>query len=130
MSGWIEHNALDHAFVGVVQDRPGAGQTHPNLRWFAQHSLPASQIGTSVGDNKDRSIGLGRSIHSEVIEMIELKKALTALWNDDEGLTTVEYAVAGGLIAAVVVGAFLTLGGTVGGIITYINTQLQASPGA
>jgi pilus assembly protein Flp/PilA len=73
---------------------------------------------------------LGRSIHSEVIEMIELKKALTALWNDDEGLTTVEYAVAGGLIAAVVVGAFLTLGGTVGGIITYINTQLQASPGA
>jgi len=45
-------------------------------------------------------------------------------------LTTVEYAVAGGLIAAVVVFAFLTLGQTVGGIITYINTQLLASPGA
>jgi len=62
--------------------------------------------------------------------MIELKKALTALCKDDEGLTTVEYAVAGGLIAAVVVFAFLTLGQTVGGIITYINTQLLASPGA
>ena len=62
--------------------------------------------------------------------MIELKKALTALWNDDEGLTTVEYAVAGGLIAAVLVGAFITLGSTVSSIIAYINTQLQASPGA
>jgi len=62
--------------------------------------------------------------------MIEIKKALTALWNDDEWLTTVEYAVAGGLIASVVVGAFLTLGSTVGNIITYINTQLQSSPGA
>jgi pilus assembly protein Flp/PilA len=62
--------------------------------------------------------------------MIEVKKALTALWNDDEGLTTVEYAVAGGLIAAVVVTAFLNLGGTVGSIIAYINTQLGQSPGA
>ena len=62
--------------------------------------------------------------------MIEIKKALTALWTDDEGLTTVEYAVAGGLIAAVVVTAFLNLGTTVGNIIAYINTQLGASPGA
>jgi pilus assembly protein Flp/PilA len=62
--------------------------------------------------------------------MIDVKKALTALWNDDEGLTTVEYAVAGGLIAAVVVTAFLNLGNTVGSIIAYINTQLGQSPGA
>jgi pilus assembly protein Flp/PilA len=62
--------------------------------------------------------------------MTEFRKALVALWKDDEGLTTVEYAVAGGLIAAVVVGAFITLGNTVGGIITYINTQLSLSPGA
>ena len=62
--------------------------------------------------------------------MIKLKKALTALWRDDEGLTTVEYAVAGGLIAATVVGAFVALGGTVNAIITFINGQLGASPGA
>lgn len=62
--------------------------------------------------------------------MTEIKKALVALCKDDEGLTTVEYAVAGGLIAATVVGAFVALGGTVTSIITYINTQLQASPGA
>src|SRR5215472_9846028 len=80
-----------------------------------------SRIGPPIGETKDRSKRLARSIHSEVIEMIQLKKALTALWNDDEGLTTVEYAVAGGLIAAVVVTAFLQLGVTVGGIITYIN---------
>jgi pilus assembly protein Flp/PilA len=62
--------------------------------------------------------------------MFDLKKTLKALWQDDEGLTTVEYAVAGGLIAAVVVGAFINLGTTVGSIITYINGQLGLSPGA
>jgi pilus assembly protein Flp/PilA len=62
--------------------------------------------------------------------MIGLKKALTALCKDDRGLTTVEYAVAGGLIAAVAITAFITLGSTVAGIITFVNAQLQAAPGA
>jgi pilus assembly protein Flp/PilA len=56
--------------------------------------------------------------------------AMKAFWNDEEGLTTVEYAVAGGVISAAVVGAFTALGGTVNSIITFINGQLQASPGA
>ncbi len=49
---------------------------------------------------------------------------------DESGLTTVEYAVAGGLIAAACVAAFFALGATVTSIITYIDTQLQLSPGA
>ena len=36
------------------------------------------------------------------------------------GLTTVEYAVAGGLIAVAVVGAFIFLGGNVGSVVTGI----------
>ena len=47
---------------------------------------------------------------------------------DDIGLTTVEYAVAGGLITAVAVAAFITLGGDVGAVITYIDTQLCSGP--
>ena len=43
---------------------------------------------------------------------------------DEDGLTVVEYAVAGGLIAAVTVVAFQTLGGTVTTVITGINTAL------
>jgi pilus assembly protein Flp/PilA len=62
--------------------------------------------------------------------MKTMKSTLVALWRDEEGLTVVEYAIAGGLIGAVVVGAFVTLGGTVSNIIQYINTQLQKSPGA
>lgn len=61
--------------------------------------------------------------------MFEIKKALAALRKDEEGLTTVEYAVAGGMLAAVAVTAFVALGGTVGSIITYVSTQLQAAPG-
>jgi pilus assembly protein Flp/PilA len=42
-----------------------------------------------------------------------LKLMLIKLWYRDEGLTTVEYAIAGGLVAAVLVGAFQLLGGNV-----------------
>ena len=37
---------------------------------------------------------------------------------DEDGLTTVEYAVAGALVAAAVVLAFTNLGTAVGGVIT------------
>ena len=44
---------------------------------------------------------------------------------DEEGLTTVEYAVAGTLIALAVIAAFSQLGGTVGEGINSIDTKLQ-----
>ncbi len=47
----------------------------------------------------------------------------------EEGLTTVEYAVAGGLIALAVILAFQALGITVGGIITNIDTILGGAAG-
>lgn len=62
--------------------------------------------------------------------MSNIKSALKALWQDEEGLTVVEYAIAGGLISAAVVGAFVLLGGRVSNIITYIYNQLAVSPGA
>lgn len=43
---------------------------------------------------------------------------------NEEGLTVVEYAVAGGLITAAVVASFTALGGTVDGIIAGINAAL------
>ena len=44
---------------------------------------------------------------------------------DEEGLTTVEYAVAGTLIALAVIGAFQLLGDTVNEKITEIDTNLN-----
>ncbi len=61
--------------------------------------------------------------------MITMGSALTALWKEEEGLTVVEYAIAGGLIGAMVIFTFIALGGTVGGIITYINNQVSTAPG-
>jgi len=43
---------------------------------------------------------------------------------DEEGLTTVEYAIAGGLVGAGVIGAFATLGSEVSRIITEIGDAL------
>ena len=47
---------------------------------------------------------------------------------EEEGLTTVEYAVAGALVAAAVVASFRALGVTVGGVIDNIITQLGGTP--
>jgi pilus assembly protein Flp/PilA len=54
-----------------------------------------------------------------------MKEQIVKFLKDEEGLTVVEYAVAGGLIAAAVVAAFRALGLTVEGIITGIDAALQ-----
>lgn len=47
---------------------------------------------------------------------------LQAFWCNEEGLTTVEYAVAGGMITVAIVLGFIMLGTTVGSAIeTLIN---------
>jgi pilus assembly protein Flp/PilA len=60
--------------------------------------------------------------------MKNLTTALHALWNDEEGLTTVEYALAGGLIAVAVSLAFTNLGKEVAAVINNIITII--TPGA
>jgi len=50
---------------------------------------------------------------------------ITEFLKDEEGLTTVEYAVAGTLIALAVVVAFRNLGETVNNSITDINDELN-----
>lgn len=47
---------------------------------------------------------------------------------DQDGLTIVEYAVAAALITLGVAGAFFTLGGTVSGVITALNTAITVAP--
>jgi len=50
-----------------------------------------------------------------------MKEKLMQFLRDEEGLTTVEYAVAGALVAAAVVAAFKALGVQVTGVITTIT---------
>ncbi|MDI3323806.1 pilus assembly protein [Pontibacterium granulatum] len=57
--------------------------------------------------------------------MMTLKEKLIAFVKEEEGLTTVEYAVAGSLIAAAVITAFDDLGAAVCGVITGIKTTLE-----
>ena len=44
---------------------------------------------------------------------------------NEDGLTTVEYAIAGGLVGATVIGAFQLLGVEVGNVITAIVNALK-----
>ena len=47
---------------------------------------------------------------------------------EEEGLTTVEYAIAGALVGAAVVGAFTALGGQVETVINGITTDIGGTP--
>jgi pilus assembly protein Flp/PilA len=53
-----------------------------------------------------------------------VKKKLHAFLRDEEALSIVEYAVAGGLIAAALVLAFETLGVSVGAVMSLIDGYL------
>ncbi len=53
-----------------------------------------------------------------------MKAKLLKFFRDEEGLTTVEYAVAGALITVAVILAFTTLGGSVSGTIDMIDAVL------
>jgi len=58
------------------------------------------------------------------IEVPTMKQVIYRFLADDSGLTTVEYAIAGGLIGLAVIVAFGALGVTVGGVITQIDALL------
>lgn len=53
-----------------------------------------------------------------------MKDKLMTFLREEDGLTIVEYAVAAGLITATVALAFGTLGITIDGIITTLNTYI------
>jgi pilus assembly protein Flp/PilA len=53
-----------------------------------------------------------------------MKQYILDFLREEEGLTTVEYAVAGALVAAAVVGAFTALGDQVGVVINGITANI------
>ena len=59
--------------------------------------------------------------------MKSFKTALVSLWKEEDGLETVEYAIAGGLIAAIVVAAFTDLGKAVENVINYLYTVVSST---
>jgi pilus assembly protein Flp/PilA len=57
-------------------------------------------------------------------EVVQMKNAIKTFLREEEGLTTVEYAIAGGLVGLAVVTAFQTLGGSVNGVINALDALL------
>ena len=57
-----------------------------------------------------------------------IKTSVMKFVKDEDGLTIVEYAVAGGLITVAVVAAFVTLGGNVNTVITKLGCAVAGTP--
>jgi len=55
-----------------------------------------------------------------------MKQQVMKFVKNEDGLTTVEYAIAGGLVGAAVIAGFTTLGSEVGRVIETIWTALTA----
>jgi pilus assembly protein Flp/PilA len=53
-----------------------------------------------------------------------MKQAITKFLRDEEGLTTVEYAIAGALVGAAVILSFTSLGAQVGLVIDGITSDI------
>jgi pilus assembly protein Flp/PilA len=53
-----------------------------------------------------------------------LMQKVAEFLNDEDGLTATEYAIAGGLVGAAVIGAFTDLGVAVGNVITGITNAI------
>ena len=58
-----------------------------------------------------------------------MKEKIMTFLRDEDGLTVVEYAIAGGLVTALVVGAFTALGGKVSGVITFLGNSIPTPAG-
>jgi pilus assembly protein Flp/PilA len=61
--------------------------------------------------------------------MRKLTQSVLSFVKDEEGLTTVEYAIAGTLVGLAVVGAFTNLGTAVGGAITQMTGVIDPNAG-
>ncbi|MEJ2762556.1 Flp family type IVb pilin [Photobacterium sp. MCCC 1A19761] len=59
--------------------------------------------------------------------MKNLKQHVINFWKDEEGLTTVEYAIAGSLVGLGVVGAFTALGDKVDAAIDAITSKIATT---
>jgi pilus assembly protein Flp/PilA len=91
----------------VPQDRPGARQIDPNPGTDPSGTVPAREAGVPIRKNKT-----GRNDRQKLRRNV-MYKFISRLVKKDEGLTTVEYAIAGTLVALAVVTAFTALGGAV-----------------
>ena len=58
--------------------------------------------------------------------MDNFKKTIKSLWTSEEGLTTVEYAIAGALVGLAVVTMFTNLGTAVAGVISKLVSAVNS----
>ena len=94
---------------------PVGAQIIPRIKTNIVHSVRPDRWRRTGGDrstNPQAVSGL-RVCYNQEKEVIQMKKLFVAFLKDEEGLTMVEYAIAGALVAAGAVGAFTTLGNNI-----------------
>ena len=52
---------------------------------------------------------------------------LKSFWKDESGATAIEYGLIAGLISVIIIGVLTSMGGSLFGIFTKINTALEGA---
>ena len=81
-------------------------------------NIASTIIGSRFGDEVEQD---GHGVPERSLKM---NQHVMKFLREEDGLTTVEYAIAGGLVGAAVIAAFTILGTTVGAVITRIIAAL------
>ena len=81
-------------------------------------NIASTIIGSRFGDEVEQD---GHGVPKRSLKM---NQHVMKFLREEDGLTTVEYAIAGGLVGAAVIAAFTLLGTTVGNVITRIINAL------
>jgi pilus assembly protein Flp/PilA len=90
-----------------------------------QVKLAADAFGERKSDRSPQD-GFGNMFSQPRDEVVQMKKFIVAFLKDEEGLTMVEYAIAGALVSIAAVTAFTNLGTAVatriGALVTAVNS--------
>jgi pilus assembly protein Flp/PilA len=107
------------------QTSPGSAQSATNaLRVTVRINASTVEQCNGSGSIPATRVAINNRVF-ERKEKTKMKEKMVAFWKDEQGLTMVEYAVAGGLVCAGAVLAFQALGLNVERIINIINGHLN-----
>ena len=81
--------------------------------------MPASMLQKTSSGDVERAIQFNC-----VAEVMIMKREILKFLKEEEGLTIVEYAIAGSLVAGGAVAAFTLLGGHIATFITWLGNQI------
>jgi pilus assembly protein Flp/PilA len=97
---------------------------------YISHKLPKDLNQSNRHKNCQKVSGKGTAFFNLIKKEKIMNKAMQAVknfWNNEEGVTAIEYGLLAALIAVFIIGSVQLVGGSLDGIFTFISTTLDGA---